>query len=66
MLIRNVEFTEQFNFESVKFPVHKIDYSKIKKQNLVSISVLGYENHTPHQIYTPKQTFKRRVILLLL
>ena len=51
---------------SVKFPVHRIDYSKIKKQNLISISVLGYEDYTPHQIYTPKQTFKKRVSLLLL
>ena len=65
--IRNVdkEFRKQLNFQGVKFPVHKKDYSKIEKLNDISISAFGPEVETPYHIYTSKQTFEKHVDLLL-
>ena len=64
--IRNVynEFAKQVIFKCVKDPVRKKDYAKIEKQNHIFINVFGYEDETPHHIYTSKQTFGKQVDLL--
>ena len=60
------EFAKQPNFKSVQFPVHKKGYTKIEKQNNISINMFGYEDKTPYCIYTSKQIFKKYVDLVLL
>ena len=57
------EFAKQLDFKSVKFPVHNKTYSKIEKQNNISVIVFGYEGEASF-IYTSKQTFKKHVDLL--
>ena len=58
------EFANQLDFNSVKFPFHKKNYTKIEKN--ISINVFGYGDKTPCYIYTLKQTFAKHVDLLLL
>ena len=60
------DFVKQLSFKEAKFPVHKTDFTKIKKQSNISIDVFGYEDERPYQIYTSKQTFEKHVALLLL
>ena len=52
------------HFNGVKFPVHRNDYTKIEKKNL--INVFGYEDETTYCNYTLKQSFEINVDLLLL
>lgn len=51
-IIRNVDrkFSKQLNFKYVNFPVHRIKYTKIEKQNNVSISMFSYQNKTLYRI----------------
>ena len=58
------QFANQLDFNSVKFPFYKKNYTKIEKN--ISINVFGYGDKTPCYIYTLKQTFAKHVDLLLL
>ena len=44
-IIRNVDkkFAKQLNYKNVNFPVYKKEYSKIEKQNNISISMFSYQ-----------------------
>ena len=49
-------YAKQLDLKYVKFSVHKKDYTKIEKQNYISISVF-YEDKTQYRIYASKQNF---------
>ena len=68
-IIRNVDkkFAKQLNYKNVNFPVYKKEYSKIEKQNNISISMFSYQKKkTLYRIYTSKQTFEKHIDLLLI
>ena len=57
---------KKLDFTVIKFPVHKIDLSKIEKQNSIPMNVFAYEDETPYCIYTSEKTFEKHIDLLLL
>ena len=38
------QMVNNFDYNDIKFPVSKKDYSKIERKNDICINVLGYEN----------------------
>ena len=53
----------------MKFPFQKkilCKNRKTKQYLVVTITVFDYQGKTPHRIYTSKQIFEKRVVLLLL
>ena len=47
------------DYEGIKFPVSKRDYSKIEKKNNICINVFCYENILTFQVYVSDQKFKK-------
>ena len=47
------------DYEGIKFPVSKRDYSKIEKKNNICINVFCYENILTFQFYVSDQKFKK-------
>ena len=46
-----------FDYEGIKFPVSKRDYSKIEQKNNICISVFCYENNLVYPVYVSDQKF---------
>ena len=55
-----------FDYEGIKFPVSKRDYSKIEQKNNICISVFCYENNLVYPVYVSDQKFKDYMDLLLI
>ena len=52
-IIRNVDkkFAKQLNYKNVNFPVYKKEYSKIEKQNNISISMFSYQKIKHYTVF---------------
>ena len=53
------------DYEGIKFPVSKKDYSKIERQNNICINVFFYENNLTYPLYVSDQKFENCMDLLL-
>ena len=56
----------ELNCEGSEFPLSKIKYNKVEKQNSIRINVFGYENGQPFPIHISKETFENQMNLLLI
>ena len=54
-----------FNYESIKFPVSKKDYCRIERQNYICINLFCYRNGLTYPVYVLDQKFHNSMNLLL-
>ena len=52
-------------YEGIKFPVSKIDYCRIQRQNNIFINVFCYENGLTYPVYILDQKFHNSMDLLM-
>ena len=53
------------DYEGIKFPVSKKDFSKIEKKNSICINLFCYENNSVYPFQIADQKFKDHIDLLL-
>ena len=53
------------DYEGIKFPVRKEDFSKIEKKNNICINVICYENKLTYPVYISNQMFKNCMDFLM-
>ena len=54
------------NYEGIKFPIFKRNYSKIEKKNNICINVFCNENDLTYPVYVSNEKFKNCMDLLLI
>ena len=54
------------DYEGIKFPVSKSDYSKIEQKNHICINAFYYENNLVHPVYVSDQKFEDHMDVLLI
>ena len=54
------------DYEGIKFPVSKKDFSKIEKENNICINIFSYENDLTYPVYVSDQKFENRLDLITL
>ena len=60
------EFFNTLDYEDIKFPVSKNDYSKIEVKNKICIYVFCYENKLTYPVYILNQKFRNSMYLFLI
>ena len=63
---RNQNMVNDLDYESIKFPVSKTDFSKIEQKNNICINVFSYENDLTYLVYVLDQKFENCMDLLLI
>ena len=53
------------DYEGIKFPVSKNDYSKIEQKNNICINAFCYENNLIYPVYVSNEKFENYMDLLL-
>ena len=53
------------DYEGIKFPVPKEDFSKIEKKNNICINVICYENKLTYPVYISNQMFENCMDFLM-
>ena len=54
------------DYEGIKFPISKKNFSKIEKKNNISINVFCYENDLPYPVQVSDQKFENSMDVLLI
>ena len=54
------------DYEGIKFPVSKKDYSRIEQKNNICINVFCYENGLTYPVYGSNQKFENCMDLLMI
>ena len=54
------------DYESIKFPVSRKDFSKNEKKNNICINVFGYEDDLTYSVCVSEQKFESCMDLLLI
>ena len=60
------DFSKRLEFKEINFPVKITDIHKLEKNNVMGISVFGYENKEKHPIYVSKECCEEKHVDLLL
>ena len=63
---KDKELSNDLNYDGIKFPVSKQDFSKIETKRPICINVFGYENKWPFPIYISNQKFENSMDLLFI
>ena len=62
---KDKELVNDLNYDLIKFPVDKEDFSRIETKSNICINVFGYENKLTFPIYILDQKFENLMDLLL-
>ena len=54
------------NYEGIKFPISKEDFSQIEKKNNICINVFCYENNLVYHVYVSNKKFESCMDLLII
>ena len=63
--LKDKKLVNDVDYDGIKFPINKKDFSKTEKKNNIRINVFGYENKLTLPIYISDQKFGNSMDLLL-
>ena len=63
--LKDKKLVNDVDYDGIKFPVNKEDFSKTEKKSNIRIDVFGYENKLTLPIYISDQKFGNSMDLLL-